>query len=82
MELKNRFQALGDLIEDDVDSHWLRIREVFTATCQEELGEKNNQHKPWITQESLELIEERRLWSDPMSAPQAPLPLQEIVETC
>ena len=61
LELKNRFQALGDLIEDDVDSHWLRIREVFTATCQEELGEKNNQHKPWITQESLELIEERRL---------------------
>ena len=63
MELSNRFQTLGELIEEDVETHWTKIKEAFTSTCQVVLGDANqsrSQHKPWITQESLELVESRR----------------------
>ena len=60
MELKNRFQLLDELVEEDVEAHWTKIKEAFTSTCQVVLGEKRVKHKPWITQESLELVETRR----------------------
>ena len=60
LELKNRFQLLEELVEEDVEAHWTKIKEAFTSTCQVVLGEKRVKHKPWITQESLELIETRR----------------------
>ena len=60
LELTNRFQPLAELVEEDVEVHWTKIKEAFTSTCQVVLGEKRAQHKPWITQESLELVEKRR----------------------
>ena len=61
LQLRNRFQPLADLEEDiDVETHWTKVKEVFIATCQDVLGEKKSQHKDWISQNSLDLIEKRR----------------------
>ena len=57
--LRNRFEPL-QLLEDDVETHWEKVREVFTSTCMEVLGEKTQVHKEWITQETLDKIEVRR----------------------
>ena len=59
IELRNRFEPL-ELLENDVETHWNQVKEVFTSTCREVLGEKKHEHKPWISQESLDKIEERR----------------------
>ena len=59
LELRNRFEPL-ELLENDVETHWNQVKEVFTSTCREVLGEKKHEHKPWISQESLDKIEERR----------------------
>ena len=61
LQLRNRFQPLANLGEDiDVEAHWTKVKEVFTTTCQEVLGEKKREHKEWITQHSLDLIRKRR----------------------
>ena len=54
LELRNRFQPLAELVEEEeeVEVHRTKIKEVFTATCQTVLGhtnQHNKQHKPWIT---------------------------------
>ena len=59
--MKNRFQPLADLVEDvDLEEHWTKVKEVFTSTCQDILGEKRLEHKEWISQNSLDLIGKRR----------------------
>ena len=61
LQLRNRFQILADLGEDtEVETHWKRVKEVFTTTCKEVLGEKKREHKEWISQYSLDLITKRR----------------------
>ena len=61
LQLRNRFQILADLGEDtEVETHWKKVKEVFTTTCKEVLGEKKREHKEWISQRSLDLITERR----------------------
>ena len=61
LQLKNKFEVLASLEEDlDVESHWQGVKDVFTTTCEEVLGFKNIIHKEWISQNSLQLIEQRR----------------------
>lgn len=59
ISLKNRFQPLA-LLNDDVEAHWRKIKDVFTTTCEEVLGKQRKTHKEWITQETLDKIKVRR----------------------
>jgi len=59
ISLRNRFQPL-ELLDDDVETHWMKIKDVFTATCEEVLGKRTKAHKEWITQETLDKIKVRR----------------------
>ena len=62
LTLRNKFQTLGELIEEDlgVEEHWSAIKEIFTTTCKEECGLQERQHKQWISEESIEKIQTRR----------------------
>ncbi|GFS11541.1 endonuclease-reverse transcriptase [Elysia marginata] len=47
--------------EEDVETHWSRVKSAFTATCEEVLGyQKKKEYNEWISQKSLDLIERRR----------------------
>ena len=61
--LRNRFQVLQELITNDTDAHdlWKETKEALTETCQEVLGPKKNQHKDWISVDTLQKIQARRL---------------------
>ena len=53
--LRNRFQVLQELITNDTNAHdlWKGTKEALTETCQEVLGPKKNQHKDWISVDTL-----------------------------
>ncbi|VDP18487.1 unnamed protein product [Schistosoma margrebowiei] len=61
--LINRFQVLQDLFKEELttmDDNWKDIKEALTSTCQEVLDLKKHHHKPWISIESLDKIQERK----------------------
>ena len=61
LQLRNRFEVLADLREDqDVEEQWLGLKDAIISTCEEVLGVKQTEHKEWISQETLQLIEKRR----------------------
>ena len=60
LKLTNRFQVLQDLDDTDVEDHWSRVKEVFQDTCEEVLGRQKFESKPWISQESMDMVKERR----------------------
>ena len=60
IELKNRFEALTELPED-IDEHWSKIKDIYNSVCEETLGLKTQNRKEWISQESWDKIEERRV---------------------
>ena len=61
--LRNRFQVLQELTTNDTDAHdlWKGTKEALTETCQEVLRPKKNQHKDWISVDTLQKIQARRL---------------------
>ena len=60
ISLSNRFSLLEQLEEENVENHWLHVKEALTHTCETVLGKKEYQHKKWISAESLKKIHERR----------------------
>ena len=60
IELKNRFQALEELEEADVDHHWDMIKETINSICKEVIGPKMTNNKEWISKNSLNKIKARR----------------------
>ena len=58
--LTNRFQALQYLEEENIDEQWRKTKEVVTSTCNEILGRKKHNHKEWITQNTLDLVTDRK----------------------
>jgi hypothetical protein len=66
LELKNKFQALQEIQEDEentgnVDAAWKRIEKIYTESSEACLGYKTGQKsKEWIQQETWAAIEERR----------------------
>ena len=60
LELSNRFQALENLEEMDINEHWEKVKEVVNTTCTNKLGPKKRVHKDWVTTDSLEKIKARR----------------------
>ena len=61
--LRKRFQVLQELTNKDIDAHdlWKGMKDALTETCQEALGPKKNQHKDWISVDTLQKIQAKRL---------------------
>ena len=58
--LKNRFQALEKLIDEETVKEKRKATNSVTSSCQQVLGQKKYTHKDWITTETLEMIERLR----------------------
>ena len=65
LQLRNRFQALGsideqDIEEDTVNQQWKQVRNIFDETSKTCLGmQKAKKKKEWITPDTWQAIEER-----------------------
>ncbi|VDP63831.1 unnamed protein product [Schistosoma curassoni] len=59
--LKNRFQALQDLLKEEITIKDNRkgIKEEITSTCQKVLVLKKHHHNEWISTKTLDRIQER-----------------------
>ena len=60
IELTNRFQILNELPVDDLEEHCNKVTDSFTSTSQMILGYKEVARKPWISDQTWQLIEERK----------------------
>lgn len=63
LALKNKFEVLQELFEEEEDSvlnRWQKVKETLRSACQEVVGPKKHQHKEWITAETLTKIEDRK----------------------
>ncbi|XP_032397549.1 uncharacterized protein LOC116705458 [Etheostoma spectabile] len=64
LALKNKFEVLQELLEeedDNVVNRWQKVKETLRSACQEVVGPKKHQHKEWITAETLTKIEDRKM---------------------
>ncbi|KAI8514548.1 hypothetical protein Bbelb_071390 [Branchiostoma belcheri] len=65
LELRNRFQALetldGEEEHDTVETTWNTITKVYRETAEKVLGYRKRNNKEWITQETWNKIEERKI---------------------
>ncbi|XP_078682179.1 uncharacterized protein LOC144916730 [Branchiostoma floridae x Branchiostoma belcheri] len=68
LTLANRFDALRydsnndkEENEDDIEAEWSTIKEAFTSTCADVLGKIKREKKEWMTQETWDRVEERRI---------------------
>ena len=53
-------QALENLEDYPIEDHWKEVKEILTSTCTSVLGPKKNNHKDWVTKDSLDKIKKRR----------------------
>ena len=60
MELANRFNLLSEIPVDDLNEHCNKVRDTFISTSQLTLGFKEVSRKPWISDDTWTLIEERK----------------------
>lgn len=62
LTLRNRFLALQEAADDEsnVNDDWNKIKTAINNTSSEILGHQKIEAKPWISDESITLIEERR----------------------
>ncbi|CAC5410597.1 unnamed protein product [Mytilus coruscus] len=58
IELKNRFQLLDEL--EDIETFWEGITKCYKEAATNTLGFKERGQKPWISNESWKLVDERR----------------------
>ena len=59
--LSNKYKVLEELVDDEIDDQWNKIKETLTTTCQEILGPLRRQHKEWISATTIKHIEERKM---------------------
>ena len=60
ISLRNRYEALDELLEYDVDGHWDQLQSIYISLCGEKLGSRRYEQKAWISQETLIKIKERK----------------------
>ncbi|KAJ8375904.1 hypothetical protein SKAU_G00064840 [Synaphobranchus kaupii] len=46
--------------DETLEENWGKIKEVWIKSCEESVGRRKRQNKPWITQTTLEKIEDRK----------------------
>jgi len=59
-EVSRRLQASSGDAEQSADRSWSRFRDALIESAKETVGEKISAKKPWITEETLAVIEKRR----------------------
>ncbi|CAH8682394.1 unnamed protein product [Schistosoma rodhaini] len=59
----NRFQTLQHLIEEEttMGENWKGIEKALTSTCLEVLGHNKHHRKEWISMETLDKTQERKI---------------------
>ena len=63
--IKNKFEALNSLTEETpLEEQWNDIKKTFIESCQETLGKREFNMKPWMSTNTWKLIEERRKLKD------------------
>ncbi|KAK7113089.1 hypothetical protein V1264_012440 [Littorina saxatilis] len=62
LTLKNRFEVLQELLEeeDSVSNRWQKVKETLRSSCQQVVGPNKPQQKEWITPETLTKIQDRQ----------------------
>ena len=60
MELSNRFRLLDDIPVDDLNEYCTKVKDTFTSTSHLTLGYRDVSRKPWISDQTWQLIGERR----------------------
>ena len=60
MELSNRFQLLDEIPVDDLNEYCTKVKDTFTSTSQLTLGFRDVSRKPWISDQTWQLIGERK----------------------
>ena len=57
--VRNIYEALQDLDEGniDIDTQWQHIKEMWTSTCSEVLGNKKYQQKDWISADTVKKVQ-------------------------
>src|SRR4029077_1545421 len=65
-EIRKEMAGVGDLGKEDIEEHWLKLRETIKKGAKKAFGfeKANTAKKPWITEGMLERIEERRKWKN------------------
>ncbi|KAL0830675.1 hypothetical protein ABMA28_002812, partial [Loxostege sticticalis] len=58
--LRNQFELLEELEDEDIDETWDRVRTAFTKTGEKVLGYKRSKQEPWMSQELWSAIEKRQ----------------------
>ena len=64
LALHNRFEGLQQLMEEEelsVDDEWRQIEQGYVETCEQVLGRAKANRKEWISKETWELIEQRKV---------------------
>ncbi|KAL6479464.1 hypothetical protein MHYP_G00128970 [Metynnis hypsauchen] len=59
-EVRNKFEALTDLVEETVENHWAKIQNTWKTACTKVLGKREREQKEWMSQETWKKIETRR----------------------
>lgn len=59
-EVKNRFEALAELVKETIENQWTEIKKTWKATCTEVLGKRERKQKEWMTRETWEKIEKKK----------------------
>ena len=60
--LSNKFQILSEPQSEEMsaETYWNEAKCILTSTCENVLGKRTQQHKQWITQDSINKINERK----------------------
>ena len=62
LNLSNRYQVLKDMCDNNagLEEMWEQAKQMWTGACEETVGRKKMEHKPWITPTTLEKIHTRK----------------------
>ena len=52
---------------DTIEGRWKKIKEAFVKTLEESVGKKKRKHNPWITQTTLDRMDERKRVKDKLN---------------
>ena len=68
--MHNRFEGLQQLMEEEelsVDDEWRLIEQGYVETCEQVLGRAKANSKEWISKETWEVIEQRKVAKNTMN---------------
>jgi len=60
LEMKNRFEALGNLLPGDVDEQIETFNNISRESAEKTIGIRRQRKKPWLDEETMRLVDEKR----------------------